>query len=327
MQNSETETDNAPVSDDTQSINQPESEEQSPAAPEAEASEEQLEPIAEDLDAPADDEGETSDEEAEEGEGEEEEAEDDESALPLMSVVEAVLFAAREPLKLVQIARAVGKRTRQEAVRTAIDELNLVYLDSGRAFEIADISGRYQLMSKPEYARHIMRLYPKRELTDKDKAHKLTPAALEHLTIVAYKQPVTRGEIEHIRGVGCGQTIRTLMERGSVIKKGKREDLIGQPPTYVTTDSFLVEFGLGSLDELPMRHEIVGMFGPSFPVAEPEVVPADDAEPDEAPEPEEEAQPQPEPEPEPESDTDEDPIPHESDTSSRKEDAFPNDFS
>lgn len=315
MQNSETETDNAPVPDDTQSITQPKSEEQSPAAPEAEAGDEnettnenseteapaeagdETENAVEDPDAEED----VEEEEAEETDGEE--PEDDESALPLMSVVEAVLFAAREPLKLVQIARAVGKRTRQEAVRTAIDELNLVYLDSGRAFEIAEISGRYQLMSKPEYARHIMRLYPKRELTEKDKTPKLTPAALETLTIVAYKQPVTRGEIEHIRGVGCGQTIRTLMERGSVIKKGKREDLIGQPPTYITTDAFLVEFGLGSLDELPMRHEIVGMFSVPLPTTETEPEAADDTE-----EPSAEAEAEP-------------------DTPSRKEDAFSNDFS
>lgn len=194
--------------------------------------------------------------EAEEAESEAEEEEEGE-ALPLISVVEALLFAAREPLKPAQIARAVGKRTRQEAVRAAVDELNVHYLETGRSFEIAEISGRYQLMSRPEYVKNIMRIYPKRELNDKDKSHRLTPAALDTLSIIAYKQPVTRAEIERIRGVGCGPALRMLIERGSVRVAGKKEDVLGQPLVYGTTEAFLAEFGLGSLDELPMRNEFI----------------------------------------------------------------------
>lgn len=192
----------------------------------------------------------------------EDEADGDESrgpALPLVSVVEAVLFAAREPLKAAQIARAVGKGTRQEAVRAAIDELNVQYLETGRAFEIAEISGRHQLMSRPEYVTHIMRIYPKRELSEKDKTTRLTPAALDTLSIIAYKQPVTRGEIEHIRGVGCGPVLRALIERGTIRIAGKKTDVVGQPLVYGTTEAFLAEFGLGSLDELPLRNEFLGV--------------------------------------------------------------------
>ena len=180
--------------------------------------------------------------------------------LPLVAIVEAVLFAARDALKLQQIARAAGKGVRQEAVRTAIDELNLLYLETSRAFEIAELSGKFQLMSKPEYVEYIMRLYPKRGADDRERVSRLTPAALDALSIIAYKQPVTRGEIEHIRGVGCGPVLRALIERGTVRVAGKRTDLVGQPLMYGTTDNFLVEFGLGSLDELPLRNEFLTAF-------------------------------------------------------------------
>ena len=204
--------------------------------------------------------GEESGDAEESGEETDEDAAGD-SVLPLVAVVEAVLFAAREPLKLQQIARAVGKRTRQEAVREAIDELNVQYLETSRAFEIAEVSGRYQLMSRPEFVSHIMKIYPKKELIEKDRSNRLTPAALDTLSIIAYKQPVTRADIEHVRGVGCGPVLRALMERGSVRIAGKRTDLVGQPLLYGTTEAFLVEFGLGSLDELPLRNEFLGMLG------------------------------------------------------------------
>ncbi len=195
---------------------------------------------------------------------------EEDSGLSVLSVVEAVLFAAREPLKLAQIARAVGKRVRQDAVKSAVDELNVQYLETGRAFEIAEISGKYQLMSRPEYVNHIIRIYPKRELSDKERSGKLTPAALDTLSIIAYKQPVTRGEIEHIRGVGCGPVLRALIERGSVKVAGKRTDLVGQPLMYGTTEAFLAEFGLGTLDELPLKNEFLAMAEEFMPSPGPE---------------------------------------------------------
>ena len=178
--------------------------------------------------------------------------------LPLVSVVEALLFASREPMKPTQLARAAGKGVRQSTVREAVRQLNLQYLESSRAFEIAEIAGRFQLMSRPEFASHIRRIYPRRET--EDKAARLTPTALDTLSIIAYKQPVTRSEIERIRGVGCGPVLRALIERGTVRVTGKRADLIGQPWTYGTTDAFLIEFGLGSLDELPLRNEFLNAF-------------------------------------------------------------------
>lgn len=206
----------------------------------------------------AEDDTDTDDESEEDDDDAEEEDAGPES--PLESVVEAVLFASREPLKLKQLARAAGRRVRQDAVREAIDRLNLHYLETGRAFEIAEISQRYQLMSRPEYVSYIAKVQPKREPGEKEKSNKLTPAALDTLSIVAYKQAVTRAEIERIRGVGCGPALKALIERGSVRVAGKRTDLIGQPLTYGTTEAFLVEFGLGSLDELPLRNEFLSSF-------------------------------------------------------------------
>ncbi|MCC8179303.1 MAG: SMC-Scp complex subunit ScpB [Planctomycetes bacterium] len=210
-----------------------------------------------------------SDEGEETADGEAEPEGDGASVLPLQSVVEAIMFAAREPLKLVQIAKAAGKRIRQDAIRTALDELNLHYLETGRAFEIAEISERFQLMSRPEYAPHILRLYPKRDTGDKDKDARLSQSALDTLAIIAYKQPVTRGEIEHIRGVGSGPMLRTLIERGLVKVVGKKADVVGQPLMYGTTEAFLISFGLGSLDELPMRNEFLSAFSEPMTVIQP----------------------------------------------------------
>ncbi|MDR2392350.1 MAG: SMC-Scp complex subunit ScpB [Planctomycetota bacterium] len=184
----------------------------------------------------------------------------DESAAPALSfplkkTVEAVLFAAREPLKLSHLARSIGKGIRQSAVQAAIDELNISYLENDNAFEIVEISGRFQMLSRPEYAECIRRLQPKRDAGGKAPA-RLNAPALETLAIIAYKQPVTRADIEHIRGVGCDSALRLLMERGSVERVGKR-DVIGQPSLYGTTEAFLDEFGLGSLEELPLRSDFL----------------------------------------------------------------------
>jgi segregation and condensation protein B len=177
------------------------------------------------------------------------------SPFPLKKAVEAVLFAAREPLKLSRLARAIGKGIRQSAVQAAIGELNVSYLENDSAFEIVEISGRFQMLSRPEYAEFIQRLQPRRESGEREPA-RLNAPALETLAIIAYKQPVTRADIERIRGVGCDSALRLLIERGSVERIGKK-DVIGQPSLYGTTGTFLNEFGLGSLDELPLRGDFL----------------------------------------------------------------------
>jgi segregation and condensation protein B len=142
-------------------------------------------------------------------------------------------------------------------VRAAIDELNVFYLDSGRAFEIAEISGCFQLLSRQEYIEHIRRIHPRRETRDSEPTVRLSQSALETLAIIAYRQPVTRADIERIRGVGCDAVLRLLMERGTVAAVGKKLEVVGQPRLYGTTVAFLAEFGLGSLDELPLREDFI----------------------------------------------------------------------
>ncbi len=197
---------------------------------------------------------------------------EEESALPLQSVVEAILFAARAPLRDQQIARCVGRGTRRDKVREAIKNLNNLYQESGRAFEIVSVNERFQLMSRPEYALHIQKLFPRKE-----ENRKFSPASLDTLSIIAYKQPITRVEVEAIRGVSCGPVLRTLIERGLVRVVGKQMDIVGHPWLYGTTSLFLTEFGLDSLEQLPMVHELRRATGTQEDLPEPgqESLPAD----------------------------------------------------
>ena len=175
--------------------------------------------------------------------------------LPLNEVVEAVLFAANEPLGVDKIAKAAGKRIRRDAVLEAVKELQRNYIETSRAFEIVEIAEKFQMMTRAEFAPNIQALYGKKAIKE-EKEKKMSPAVLDTLAIIAYKQPVTRAEVEAVRGVGCGQIMRQLMERGSIKPVGKKMDVIGYPLLYGTTDEFLNEFGLASLDVLPMAGEL-----------------------------------------------------------------------
>ncbi len=193
----------------------------------------------------------------------------DEFSMPLVQVVEAVLFAADEPLTIEKIAKAAGTRIRREAVGEAIAELQTIYRETERAFEIVEVAEKFQMFTRAEFAVNVQALYGKRAVKE-EKDKKLSPAALDTLAIIAYKQPVTRAEVEAVRGVGCGQVMRQLMERGSIRPVGKKMDVIGYPLLYGTTDLFLQEFGLASLDMLPMAAELRRLTKVDLPA--PEVV-------------------------------------------------------
>ncbi len=156
--------------------------------------------------------------------------------------VEAILFSASEPLtvsKLGGVLEGVDGRK----VRTAIKELNEEYERGGRAFRIDEIAGGFQILTRPEYA----------EFVDKFQTvvrkSKLTQAALETLALIAHRQPITRAEIESIRGVQCGEVLRSLTEK-RLVKIAGRKDVPGRPLLYATTKNFLEHFGLGSVDDL-----------------------------------------------------------------------------
>jgi segregation and condensation protein B len=163
--------------------------------------------------------------------------------VPLATRIEALLFVATEPLPL----RRLKELTRIEdgrALREALDALTRSYAETGRAMRVEEVAGGFQLRTRPELAPMVARVGRKAE------AEKLSPAALETLAIVAYRQPVLRADIEKIRGVASGEVLRALVERGLVRNAGRAE-LPGSPLYYATTGRFLEVFGLRDLADLP----------------------------------------------------------------------------
>lgn len=158
-------------------------------------------------------------------------------------VVEAILFASDSPLPASKIANILGVGDARD-VKKHIAMLNEQYELSGFSFRIEEIAGGFQMMTLSAYNTWLTKLLRAREET------KLSPASLETLAIVAYKQPATRADIETIRGVAAGDMLNRLRELNLVKIVGRAEDL-GRPLLYGTTKHFLEVFGLGSLEDLP----------------------------------------------------------------------------
>lgn len=157
--------------------------------------------------------------------------------------LEAALFLAREPVTIRRLAKLARLQDGTRA-RTLLRELRKLQEAGGSAIRVEPIAGGYQLLTRAAFGPWIRRLH------DHPSAGKLSPASLETLAIVAYRQPVTRAEIEAIRGVGSEEMLRQLLERDLVAVGGKAEDL-GRPNVYVTTQRFLAAFGLSRLEDLP----------------------------------------------------------------------------
>ncbi len=166
----------------------------------------------------------------------------------LVQSVVALVFASPEPLserRLVQLCDG----PRLERVRAALATARARLAATGLPLELRPIAGGHQLLTKPELGPLVQRLFKAR------KAERISAAALETLAVIAYRQPVTKAEIEAIRGVQAGPILRTLVDRGLVRVEG-RADVPGHPLQYATTRSFLDRFGLGSLEELPRDSEL-----------------------------------------------------------------------
>jgi segregation and condensation protein B len=136
-----------------------------------------------------------------------------------------------------------------ELIAQAVESLNRVYIDTGRAFRIEQVAGGYRVMTLAEFAPILAAFHKSRS------SSRLSRAAVETLAIIAYRQPLTRAHLEAIRGVGCGEVLRSLMERKLVTIKGRAEEL-GRPILYGTTKEFLDAFGLASLKDLPNASEL-----------------------------------------------------------------------
>lgn len=162
-------------------------------------------------------------------------------------IVEALVLAAPEPIPAARVA-AIVPRCKPAEVRALVDELNKAYIEQGRAFEITEVAGGYQMRTLPQYAPYLQQTLSHRPL-------RLSQAALETLSIVAYRQPVTRAEVEHIRGVDVGAVMRSLIERKLVRIAGHRE-VPGRPMLYATTKRFLEVFELDRLEDLPTLRDL-----------------------------------------------------------------------
>ena len=162
------------------------------------------------------------------------------------SVVEAVLFASDEPLSANRLANIVGTGAKQ--IRDHIKNLNGKYEQDNHAFRIEQIAGGFQMLTLSPYNHWLKKLLRVRS------DGKLSPAAIETLAIIAYRQPVIRADIEVIRGVAAGEMVRSLMYKGMVKIVGRAE-VLGRPMLYGTTKKFLEVFGLNTLKDLPKIEE------------------------------------------------------------------------
>jgi segregation and condensation protein B len=180
-----------------------------------------------------------------------EQQDEGDAALPadvtIESVIEAVLFASGEPVTIGRLAKIAETSAKQ--VRQSIDNLNKKYQAGKNAFRIEQIAGGFQILTLSQYDYWLKKLV--RERGDS----KLSPAALETLAIIAYKQPIIRADIEAIRGVQAGEMVRSLMYKGFVKIVGRAE-VLGRPMQYGTTKRFLEIFGLNSLKDLPKVEEL-----------------------------------------------------------------------
>ncbi len=182
--------------------------------------------------------------------------------MSLTRVIEALLFSAQKPLTTRELRDAIKgageddelapnefAKVSEAEIAAALEQLKIEYIEQGRAFQLLERAEGWQLASDAAYARWVRQLFPAA------KPQRLTPPALETLAIVAYRQPITRADVEAVRGVAVDGELQSLMERG-LVKIAGRAEVPGRPLLYETTQFFLDHFGLKNLDELPNGEEL-----------------------------------------------------------------------
>jgi segregation and condensation protein B len=165
----------------------------------------------------------------------------------IKNIIESLLLVAEEPLKIDRIKDILALAEKKE-IQNALTELSSEYDNRKGGFFLREVAGGYQIRTRPEYREWIKRLIQPKPL-------RLSKPALETLSIIAYKQPIIRSDIEHIRGVDCGGILRMLLERKLVRILG-RKAIPGRPHIYATTKQFLEVFDLKNLEDLPTPKEI-----------------------------------------------------------------------
>jgi segregation and condensation protein B len=169
---------------------------------------------------------------------------------PLAKLLEAALFASAVPVPAEALRlMAAHAEDSESTLESALEELRDHYENEGHGVELVEVAGGWQILTRPEYTEAIERA----QLAARPQ--RLSAAALETLAIIAYRQPIGRAEIEEIRGVGAGAILKSLLERGLIDVTGRGEGL-GRPLLYGTTPSFLEQFALRHLEELPRSDEL-----------------------------------------------------------------------
>ena len=195
--------------------------------------------------------------------------------MELKSIIEAVLFNSQKPLSPKELRDVFAqtaenseeplaksfKKTKDEELIAALEALQREHEAAARTFRLACVAGAWQFVSQPEFAPWIKTL-----VGEKNRPGRLSQPALETLAIIAYRQPLTRAEIEQIRGVAVDGVMQTLLERGLVEQTGRAE-VVGRPSLYGTTPVFLEYFGLRGLEDLPAADELR-----KIPVKKPEAL-------------------------------------------------------
>src|ERR1044072_9387615 len=190
-------------------------------------------------------------------------------------IIEALLFSAQKPLSTKEIGHVLRRpggedefspnefaRVREAEVAAALEQLKIECIEQQRAFQLSEKAEGWQLTTDPKYAQWVRELFPAA------KPARLTAPALETLAIIAFGQPITRADVEAVRGVNIDEVLQTLMESG-LAKIAGRAEIPGRPLLYETTQFFLEHFGLRNLDELPNADELRRRYLPvAHPVAE-----------------------------------------------------------
>lgn len=194
----------------------------------------------------------------------------------LKQVLEAIMFASQKPLSVKEITSVLKgaaeadkenpsshatpfAKVKEAQLRAAIEEMELDYSDSSRTYEVRESAAGWQLVTKPDFAPWLRQLFPE------NRSARLSAPAMETLAIIAYRQPITRADIEAVRGVAVDGVMQTLLDRG-LIKIDGRAEIPGRPLLYGTTQNFMEHFGLKHLDDLPNAGELRKI---SLPTAEP----------------------------------------------------------
>ncbi len=191
--------------------------------------------------------------------------------MKLTQVIEALLFSAQKPLPVREIVAAIKAaggedelipnefaKVKDADVAAALEELKVEYISQERGFQVAERAEGWQFMSDPKFFPWVQQLFPA------PKPARLSGPALETLAIIAYRQPITRADVEAVRGVTIDAVLQTLMERG-LVKIGGRAEVPGRPLLYETTQLFLDHFGLRTVDELPNAEELRTRYLPVAP--------------------------------------------------------------